>query len=334
MTSAPGQSEQDTAAVTTGKDTDKDPDKDPDKDTDKGLYSNEERPVPVRHPGRWLSVAIVLFLVIFVGQAFVSNKEMRWDVVGDYLFDPAILRGLVLTIELTIAAMVVAIVVGVIVALMRLSPNPVLSKFSAIYVWFIRSTPVIVQLLFWYFLGALFPQVGLGIPWGPTFVSMETNAVIGQFVAAVLGLGLSESAYIAEIVRGGILGVDHGQSEAAQSLGMRRIKTMWTIVLPQAMRTIVPPVANAVISMTKMTAIVLIIGLPDLLTQVQLVYARNFLQIPLLTVACFWYITVVTILTIVQSRIEARFSRGDVRSLAARNRPRVWPGRMSGTRAS
>lgn len=318
MTSSPRQTERETTAVSDGK----------------SLPGRYERPVPVRHPGRWISVVVVMFLVVYVGQAFATNKDMRWDVVGHYLFDPAILRGLVLTVELTIAAMALAIVVGVLVALMRLSPNPVLSRFGATYVWFVRSTPVIVQLLFWYFLGALFPVVGFGIPWGPTFVSIDTNVLIGQFMAAVLGLGLSESAYIAEIVRGGILGVDHGQSEAAQSLGMARMKTMWTVVLPQAMRTIIPPVANAVINMTKMTAVVLIIGLPDLLTQVQLVYARNFLQIPLLTVACIWYLTLVTILTILQNRIEARFSRGDARRLTAGNRGRTRGLRPSGTKAS
>jgi polar amino acid transport system permease protein len=267
-------------------------------------------PVPVRHPGRWVTVAVTLFLAFMVGEAFVSNPNMHWSVVRDYVFDSSVLHGLLITLELTVAAMVVGIVVGVTVALMRLSPNPVLIRMSGLYIWFVRGTPVIVQLLFWYFLAALFPRIGIGVPYGPTLVSWDTNVLIGQFVAAVLGLGISESAYIAEIVRGGILSVDGGQTEAAQSLGMSRLKTMRWIVLPQAMRVIIPPVGNAVISMTKMTAVVLIIGVPDLLTSVQLIYARNFLQIPLLTVACFWYLVVVSVLTILQAHIERRFGRG------------------------
>jgi polar amino acid transport system permease protein len=287
---------------------------------------DDRPPVPVRHPGRWLAVAVSVFLAFMVGEAFVTNPDMHWPVVWQYLFDPSVMRGLLLTLELTVAAMAVGIVVGVIIALMRLSPNPVLSRLSAIYVWFIRGTPVIVQLLFWYFLAALFPKVGLGIPYGPTFVEADTNALVGQFMAAVLGLGLSESAYIAEIVRGGIVAVDNGQTEAAQSLGMTRLRTMRWIVIPQAMRVIIPPVANAVINMTKMTAIVLIIGLPDLLTSVQLIYSRNFLQIPLLTVACFWYLVMVSILTVLQAYTERRFGRG-VSGLTARRR--AWRRRHS-----
>lgn len=289
-----------------------------------GTYpeTDELRPVPVRHPGRWVAVVVIMFLTFMVVESFVTNENMHWSTVWNYMFDPAIRDGLLLTVELTIASMALAIVVGIIVALMRLSPNPVLSRFSAVYIWFVRGTPVIVQLLFWYFLAAVFPKVGLGIPYGPTFVEVDTNVLIGQFGAAVLGLGLSESAYIAEIVRAGIIGVDRGQTEAAQSLGMARLRIMRWIVLPQAMRVIIPPVGNAVINMTKMTAVVLIIGLPDLLTSVQLVYSRNFLQIPLLTVACIWYLLLVTILTVFQSRLERRFGRGvGNASPSARRRP-------------
>lgn len=268
------------------------------------------KPIPVRHYGRWAGATALCVTVLFIAIPFVTSPNMHWDVVWDYLFDPAILRGLKLTIELTVASMAVAISIGLAMALMRLSPNPVLNRVSMVYVWFIRSTPVLVQLLFWYFLAAIFPRLVLGIPSGPTFASVDTNVVISQFVAAVLGLGISESAYIAEIVRGGILSVDEGQTEAAQSLGMSRIRVTRWIVLPQAMRVIVPPVSNSIINMTKMTSVVLIIGLPDLLTSVQLIYARNFLQIPLLVVACFWYLVIVSILTLLQTRVERRFGRG------------------------
>lgn len=268
------------------------------------------KPVPVRHYGRWVGATALFVAVLLIAIPFVTSPNMHWDVVWDYLFDPVILRGLKLTIELTVVSMAVAISIGLAMALMRLSPNPVLNRMSMVYVWFIRSTPVIVQLLFWYFLAAIFPRLVLGIPGGPTFASVDTNVLISQFVAAVLGLGISESAYIAEIVRGGIVSVDEGQTEAAQSLGMSRLRVTRWIVLPQAMRVIVPPVSNSIINMTKMTSVVLIIGLPDLLTSVQLIYARNFLQIPLLVVACFWYLVIVSILTFLQTRVERRFGRG------------------------
>lgn len=266
--------------------------------------------IPVRHYGRWIGATVLFVTLLLIAIPFVTSPNMHWPVVWEYLFDPAILRGLKLTIELTLASMAVAISIGLVMALMRLSPNPVLYRISMVYVWFIRSTPVLVQLLFWYFLAAIFPRLILGIPGGPTFASVDTNVVITQFIAAVLGLGISESAYIAEIVRAGILSVDDGQTEAAQSLGMSRSRVTRWIALPQAMRVIVPPVSNSIINMTKMTSVVLIIGLPDLLTSVQLIYARNFLQIPLLTVACFWYLVIVSILTILQTRVERRFARG------------------------
>jgi polar amino acid transport system permease protein len=193
---------------------------------------------------------------------------------------------------------------------MRLSPNPVLSTFAAGYVWFVRATPVVVQLLFWFFLAAVFPTISVDVPFGPTLFALDTNTLIGQFVAGMLGLGISESAYVAEIVRAGITSVDRGQTEASQSLGMSRMRMMRWVILPQAMRVIIPPVGNAVINMTKMTAVVLIIGLPDLMTSVQLIYSRNFFQIPLLTVACCWYVLLVSVLTLLQLRLERRFGRG------------------------
>ena len=286
-----------------------------------GAQAHELPPVPLRHPGRWLVVAVMMLLVFMIGKGFITNPNMHWDVVRQYIFDASIMHGLVITLELTVVSMVLAIAVGIAIALMRLSPNPVLSRFSAAYIWFVRGTPVIVQLLFWYFLAALFPTLSLGIPFGQVFVTWDTNALIGQFTAAVLGLGIAESAYIAEIVRGGIMSVDGGQNEAAQSLGMSRIRLMRWVVLPQAMRAIIPPVGNAVIGMTKMTAVVLIIGVPDLLTSVQLVYARNFLQIPLLTVACAWYLLLVSILTVAQFYVERHFGRG-VRQMYGRQ-PKV-----------
>ncbi|MFF4794475.1 amino acid ABC transporter permease [Streptomyces sp. NPDC001276] len=275
-------------------------------------------PVRLRHPWRWVAVVVLAYVAVRVVLAFAGNDNMHWDVVGHYLFAPAVLRGLLLTVELTAAAMGLAIAVGITIALMRLSPNPVLSTFGAGYVWFVRATPVVVQLLFWFFLAAVFPTISIDVPFGPTLFELDTNTLIGQFVAGMLGLGISESAYVAEIVRAGIASVDRGQTEASQSLGMSRMRMMRWVILPQAMRVIIPPVGNAVINMTKMTAVVLIIGLPDLMTSVQLIYSRNFFQIPLLTVACFWYVLLVSALTVLQLRLERRFGRGVLGNPVAR----------------
>ena len=268
------------------------------------------RIVPVRHYGRWISAAVVLLLVAGYVNLLATNQNMRWDVTYAHLFHPAVMNGLWLTIQLTVASMVLAIVSGGILGLMRLSQNPVLRLVSWTAIWFLRGTPLLVQLLFWYFLASLFPVLSISIPFGPTLFSADTNTLIDQFGAAVLGLGLNEGAYMAEIYRAGILSVDKGQTEAAQSLGMTRARLMRRIIMPQAMRFIIPPTGNATISMLKTTSVVLIIGLPDLLTSVQLIYARNFQQIPLLAVACFWYLVCTTALTIVQSQLELRYARG------------------------
>jgi polar amino acid transport system permease protein len=266
--------------------------------------------VRLRHYGRWVLAAVVFYLALSYLYALATNRAMRWDVFAQHLFHPAVLSGLLLTIELTIASMALAMASGAILAGMRLAPNPVLNAISFGTVWFLRGTPLLVQLLFWYFLATLFPVLNFGIPFGPTAFSADTNLVINQFAAAVLGLGLNEGAYMAEIYRAGILSVDHGQTEAAQSIGMRRARALRRIVMPQAMRFIIPPTGNATISMLKTTSVVLIIGLPDLLTSVQLIYARNFQQIPLLAVACFWYILCTTVLTVIQSWMERRYARG------------------------
>lgn len=263
-----------------------------------------------RHPARWAAAAAVLFLMFMFVQSLATNKNMRWDVIGHYMFDHSVLEGLLVTVKLTVASMALGIVGGIILAIMRLSPNPVLSTISALYIWFFRGTPLLVQLLFFYFLAALFPRLGLGIPYGPTFVSGSTNVLITQFVAAVLAFGLNEAAYMAEIVRAGIISVDGGQSEAAAAVGLSRGQTLRHIVLPQAMRVIIPPTTNNTISLLKTTSLVLLIAIPDLLTSVQLIYSTNFLQIPLLTVACIWYLAVTTVLTVIQYYTERHFGRG------------------------
>ena len=266
--------------------------------------------VPVRHPGRWVGVAVIVVLVAMLVHSFLTNPNFQWDVVGEYLFSDPVLRGLRNTLILTVLSMAIGIVGGVLLAVMRLSPNPVLAGAAAVYIWLFRGTPVITQLIFWNFLAALYPRLGLGIPFGPTFVSVDTNTVISVFAASLLGLGLNEAAYMAEIVRGGIQSVDPGQSEAAGALGLSRTQTLRRIVLPQAMRVIVPPTGNETISMLKTTSLVVVIAYFELTVAVQTIYSRTFQTIPLLIVAALWYLALTSVLSVGQMFIERRFGRG------------------------
>ncbi|WP_432991884.1 amino acid ABC transporter permease [Dactylosporangium sp. CA-233914] len=270
----------------------------------------DEVVVPQRHLSRWILAAVLLLFAVMIGEGLVTNPAMRWDVVGDYLFSEPVLEGLVTTLEITVVAMAIGIVLGAFLAIMRLSANPVLVAVSIGYSALFRSIPVLVQLLFWFFLSAILPTIGVGIPFGPVFAEAETNSLITRFGAALLGLGLAEAAYMSEIIRAGILSVPRGQSEAAAALGMSRGKALRRIILPQAMRIIVPPTGNQAISMLKMTSLVIAISLPDLLTSVQIIYARNFLQIPLLTVACIWYLLMTGVLSLGQFYLERRFGKG------------------------
>jgi polar amino acid transport system permease protein len=266
--------------------------------------------VPVRHPGRWVAIAVIAVLVAMLVHSFLTNPNFGWDVVGQYLFSAPVLRGLRNTLILTVLSMAIGVVGGVLLAVMRLSPNPVLAGAAAVYIWLFRGTPLITQLIFWNFLASLYPRLGLGIPFGPTFVSVDTNTVISVFTAALLGLGLNEAAYMAEIVRGGIQSVDHGQSEAAGALGLSRIQTLRRIVLPQAMRVIVPPTGNETIAMLKTTSLVVVIAYFELTVAVQTIYSRTFQTIPLLIVAALWYLALTSVLSVGQMFIERRFGRG------------------------
>jgi polar amino acid transport system permease protein len=198
----------------------------------------------------------------------------------------------------------------VVLAVMRLSPNPLVSSASWFYIWFFRGTPVLVQLLFWYNIAALYPKIGLGIPFGPTFVHADANKLITPFTAAILGLGLNEGAYMAEIVRAGIISVEEGQSDAAHSLGMTRLQTMRRIVLPQAMRVIIPPTGNETISMLKTSSLASVIVVTELLYAAQLIYSVNFKTIQLLIVASIWYIVCTSVLYVGQHYLERHYGRG------------------------
>jgi polar amino acid transport system permease protein len=273
----------------------------------------EIQAVPVRHPGRWVGAAIVALIAASLIRSAIDNPNFHWDVVGDYLFDHRILDGVVKTIELTILGMIIGIVLGVLFAVMRLSPNFLIRGFAWFYIWVFRGTPLIVQFLFWNFIAALYPTIDLGIPFGPSFIHLNANDFITLFVAATLALALNEGAYMAEIVRAGIISVEEGQTEASTALGMTRLQTLRHIVLPQAMRVIIPPTGNETISMLKNSSLASVIALAELLYSAQLIYAQNFQQIPLLIVVSIWYLAMTTVLSIGQFFLERHYGRGRMR---------------------
>ncbi|MER7080753.1 amino acid ABC transporter membrane protein, PAAT family (TC 3.A.1.3.-) [Saccharopolyspora kobensis] len=268
------------------------------------------RVVPARHPGRWVAALVVLAALGAVLQSIATNPNFQWSVVGAYFTLPAVLNGLWLTLWLTAVTMVLGFALGTALAVMRLSGNPVLSAASWLYTWLFRSIPLLVQLLFWFNIGALYPTVSIG-PW----FALDTVDLIGGTATAVIGLVLHEAAYAGEVVRAGILSVDAGQTEAAQSLGMSRLRVLRRIVLPQAMRAIVPPAGNMLIGTLKGTSIVSVIAVHDLLYSVQLIYNRTYEVIPLLLVATVWYLVVTSILTAGQYYVERHYARGAEREL-------------------
>jgi polar amino acid transport system permease protein len=269
----------------------------------------EIRAIPPRHPWRWAAAAVVVLLAAMLVHSMLTNPRYQWDIVFSWLFAKTIIRGLLLTLQLTVISMLVGIALGIVFAVMRGSENKLLSGAAGGYIWFFRGTPLLVQLVFWFNLSALYPRIGIGIPFGgPQLTSLDANALISPMTAAFLGLALNEAAYMAEIVRAGIVSVPHGQVQAATALGLTRMKTMRRIVLPQAMRVIIPPTGNQTISMLKTSSLVSVLAIPELLYSAQIVYSRTFQTIPLLIVVSLWYLLLTSLLTVVQGRIERRFS--------------------------
>jgi polar amino acid transport system permease protein len=272
--------------------------------------------IPVRHPWRWVSAVVVLLIAADAIYTLVTAPNMDWSTVGRYLFQRLILEGVGLTLALTVVAMAIGIALGIALAVMRISPNPVMSWVSWFYIWFFRGTPVLVQIFFWWNLAIVLPHIGIGIPPnGPWLWAESTNLLITPFAAAMLGLGLNEAAYMAEIVRAGIISVDHGQTEAAQALGMTRLQVMQRIVLPQAMRVIIPPTGNETISMLKTTSLAFVATVPELYTRAGQISSANFAVIELLSVASLWYLFLTSILTVGQYYLERYFARGSLREL-------------------
>ncbi|MEV4479608.1 amino acid ABC transporter permease [Micromonospora coxensis] len=272
------------------------------------------RVVPVRHYGRWLTALLVVGLTVLFVRALLDSPNLEPGTIREYLFKDYVLDGVVTTLWLTLLAMVLGTVGGVVLAVMRLSANPVLRGVSWAFIWVFRGTPLLVQIIFFGFLGALFPRLTLTVPFTGTVLFDEpTSVVVTGTVAAVLALSLNEMAYAAEVIRGGILAVDAGQTEAAAALGMSPALTLRRVVLPQAMRVIIPPMGNETITMLKSTALVSIIAGRDLMTAVQTVYQNNYKVIPLLVVAAIWYLALVSLLSAGQWLIERRFGRGFAR---------------------
>jgi polar amino acid transport system permease protein len=268
--------------------------------------------VPVRHPGRWVATFVIAVLAAMLVNSLVTNRNYHWSLIKHYAFTTPILNGVLVTLELTGAAMVIGIIGGTLLAIMRLSPNPVVSSASWFYIWLFRGTPVYVQILLWYDLSYLYPHVSVGIPFGPTFATASFNSLVAPLTAGILALGLNEAAYMAEIVRAGILSVDPGQSQAAAALGMTNGLITRRIVLPQAMRVIIPPTGNETISMLKTTSLVSAIAVPELLEHTQAIISVTYVTIPLLLMASLWYLAMTSVLTIGQYFLERRYGRGTV----------------------
>jgi polar amino acid transport system permease protein len=298
----------------------------------------EIKVVPVRHYGQWFGAAVAAVLVAMLIHTLLSKvpvpgqytchvvdsvrkcrPEFRWrfywNIVGQYFTSSEILHGLVITLILTVLAMTVGIVLGVFIAVMRLSSNRLLSMTAWSYTWFFRGTPVYAQLLFWFNIAALFKVISFGVPFVHiAFFKVNMVTFFTPFRAALVGLGLNEAAYMSEVARSGLISVDEGQTEAASSLGMTRAQTLRLVVLPQAMRVIIPPTGNEVISMLKTTSLATTIGVVELLGAAGNISAFNFQTMALLIVAGIWYLMVTTVLSTGQFYVERHFARGALRS--------------------
>lgn len=308
----------------------------PDARTESSTATADSIPVvPLRHPVR-LAIAVVLILIAVSAAWDVAvNQRYHWDVVVSYLFAPQIIAGAGLTVVLTVVSMTAGITLGTVLAVMRLSANPILSTISRGYIWFFRGTPLLVQLIFWYNIAALYPVIALGLPFGgPSVVLGSANVLISPLAAALLGLALNEAAYMAEIIRGGIGSVDKGQYDAARALGMNGGKLMRRVILPQAMRVVLPPTGNQVISMLKGTSLVSVLAISDLLYSAQIIYATNYQTIPLLIVASLWYLLMTTILSFFQTKLERRYGRGFDAAPRRPRQPKTQPSTQPKTRTA
>ena len=272
--------------------------------------------IPLRRPWRWIGGAAVLVLAASFAASVLTNPNIDFEAIGSFLFDPRIIDGVGLTLLITLIAMVVSTLLAIVVAGMRLSSNPVLVAVAWFYVWVFRGTPLLVQIVLWGYLGLLYESITVGIPFTDiAFWQADTNVLISAFTAGLLALTLNQAAYSSEIVRAGMLSVDEGQREAAASLGMSPLYTFRRVLLPQAMRVIIPPMGNETISMLKNTSLLSVIAVLELYTQASMISSQNLKQVELLIVASLWYLILTSILSIPQYYLERRFGRGSSRSL-------------------
>jgi polar amino acid transport system permease protein len=269
--------------------------------------------VPVRHPWRWVAVAVTAVLIAQFVHGLVTNPAWEWEVFAQFFTAQTVLKAVWITLQLTLYGTALGFALGIVLAFMRLSASPFLRWVAFGYIWAFRSIPLIVQLLFWFNLAYLYKHLDFGVPFGPAFFSFDTMGLVGAMGAAVLGLALHQAAYAAEIVRGGVLAVDGGQLEAAAALGIPRLRQLRRIVLPQAMRSILPNAANEVISLFKGTSIVSVMAIGELFYQVQVIYGRNGRVVPLLMVATAWYILLTSVLSVLQHYVERHFAKGATR---------------------
>ncbi|BAV52574.1 polar amino acid ABC transporter inner membrane protein (plasmid) [Mesorhizobium loti] len=271
--------------------------------------------VPARHPWRVVGTVVAILVIFFTLQSILTNPRWGWDVFARFFFSEPVLVGLGRTLLLTVLASALGFLLGTLLAFARVSPSPLLSGVSWAYIWLLRSIPLIVLLLALNNLGYLYPTIDVGVPFtSQLFAQYNTVEVFSPFWVAVVGLSLNQAAFSAEIIRGGILSVDQGQHEAAAALGLSRRRQALSIVLPQAMRAILPSGFNEIIGLAKSTSIVYVLALPELFYTVQVIYKRNLDVIPLLMVATIWYLIIMSVLSVIQLGIERRFARGTVRT--------------------
>lgn len=275
---------------------------------------SRKRIVPAPRVGVWIFTALVSILIVYLVVQFIGNPRIGYQIIGDYFFSRAVLQGVWTTLWITAVVTALAMAIGAILAAMRLSGQRVLMAMSWSYIWLFRSVPLLVQLLFWFNIGYLIPVFNFGIPGLAPWFSFDTVNVVSAITAAIIGLTVHESAPAAEIIRGGLVGVDEGQREAAFSLALKPSTAFFRITLPQAMRIILPGAFSLLIGTLKSTALLSVIAITDLLYTVQLVYNRTFQVIPLLVVASLWYLVITSVLSVIQHRLEARFARGSSRS--------------------
>ncbi|MEU9911374.1 amino acid ABC transporter permease [Streptomyces sp. NPDC051001] len=265
--------------------------------------------IPVRHYGRWVSGVLVVALLALLVNAF-ANGNIQWQAVGDKLFDSTIVAGAGRTLLISVLSMLLGVVLGIVLAVMRLSKNPVTSWVAWLYIWFFRGTPVYVQLLLWFNLALIFPTLNLG----PLYKDEMTD-VMTPFMCALLGLGLNEAAYMAEICRAGLMAVDEGQTEASHALGMSHAKTLRRIVIPQAMRVIVPPTGNEFINMLKTSSLVYVVSYPELTRSATAIGSTSYAVMEMLFVASIWYLFMTSVFSVFQFYLERRYARGSSRNL-------------------